>query len=691
MSDWSSFEKDKAYTDQWRTFLTEKKLPKEQEEAINEGFIEDLFKSAEAKDTNAAEVLDDFQQAFVDIFNKIKKRLHPDLLDDINNLEMPSDKEVAATKAPPPAADTPAADAAEDNEEPETRVAAESIDRITNFVELLEAQRFAVGARGGGIMRVPLGDRKIEQLIKKLVLLVGQFIQQQSINEAPRALRQLSRPEPGSFGTPSVPTMTLPLSERPTAVANFIDDKIASAGAQSKQIVKLEKVLPLIVQLDSKKLIGLSTFLRTKMGDDEITDLEAYFTNKDNLEKFVVTAKKMLSDLSTVSQAKAGQQGGKEGAADQQQLTSFSHFFDLYYSTRFGSIPSSGNKELRSKIIRQLASLLKKDKADDTVLGMFTYLNRIYKQRARNLGRSETGQDTTQPGETPADNVIYLDEQPPQGYEKQSSPFKNYLMQEADLSEDEVAPIIDAFKQDLIDAKFVVKEAVKAKLSRTIEAINQIEEEKRVKVKNAFKQLLSKYELSPESDKGNLFFSMNDDGAASDDDEGEGEGEGEGGTVIQLEDFRQIVNLSPVISDHIKEEQHEGIRKELSTVIDYIKGNNNSKPDSLTEQEGQEERLISYLKESEEKIKKIILNTLSTIGVQGKAVSVNLNMLFEEIIGTKGYNFDLAVYILSAMCFLVNREDTEATRLLKLLFDKNVKTTSESISYDRMRLIAGIK
>ena len=100
MSDWSSFEKDKAYTDQWRTFLTEKKLPKEQEEAVNEGFM-DLFKSAEAKDTQAAEVLDSFQQAFVEIFNKVKKRLHPDLVDDISNLDMPSDGEVAVTKAPP--------------------------------------------------------------------------------------------------------------------------------------------------------------------------------------------------------------------------------------------------------------------------------------------------------------------------------------------------------------------------------------------------------------------------------------------------------------------------------------------------------------------------------------------------------------------------------------------------------------
>ena len=470
MSDWSSFEKDKAYTDQWRTFLTEKKLPKEQEEAINEGFM-DLFKSAEAKDTNAAEVLDDFQQAFVDIFNKIKKRLHPDLLDDINNLEMPSDKEVAATKAPPPAADAPAADAAEDKEEPEARVAAESIDRTEEFISLLkEVDTFlaAKEARGrlAGFMNdfvapfVELYIKHHGKDIKSFEDAYKQYITNLEQKEA--AFKQLAVLLPTVLG------------------------KVASNDVEGKN----EYIQDLFFQALNSKV-------------KELPDAQPQAAETTPAEE--------PKQEPQAEQPNQEPQPEKEAAQD-KQLTSFSHFFDLYYSTRFGSIPSSGNVKLRSKVIRQLADLLKKGKANDTVIGMFTYLNRIYKQRERRAGAPASEPTPDQPtaaseptdaaapdSETVPDNVIYLDSTPPSGKLQRKS-FSTELT-DAGVRRADRKRIRAAFKQDFENAKFVVNEGRRRiSLTNTIKVINSLDnEEVKEKVKKIFVDILKRYKLAADN------------------------------------------------------------------------------------------------------------------------------------------------------------------------------------------------
>ena len=491
MSDWSSFEKDKAYTDQWRTFLTEKKLPKEQEEAINEGFM-DLFKSAEAKDTNAAEVLDDFQQAFVDIFNKIKKRLHPDLLDDINNLEMPSDKEVAATKAPPPAADAPAADAAEDKEESEARVAAESIDRTEKFISLLKEVDTFMGVKDG--------NEQLQAFVTAFVLpFVKAYIEQNNkdMNNFDLAYKNYIQ----GLGDKK---------QQFTTRANFIHNVLG--GDENKN----EYIKDLFFQALNRKVKELPDAQpqapETTPAEEPNQEPEAEQPNQEP----------------EAEQPNQKPQPEKEAAQD-KQLTSFSHFFDLYYSTRFGSIPSSGNVKLRSKVIRQLADLLKKGKANDTVIGMFTYLNRIYKQRERRAGAPTSEPTPDQPtaaseptdaaapdSEAVPDNVIYLSDQPAKG-QRQTEPFLKAMRSVDGATPLELQKIKRAFKDDFEQAKFVVKEGRrKISLTKTINAINDIVNDKaRNKIKKLFILLLQKYKLTADNKDDQMALSSKAPSAAA--------------------------------------------------------------------------------------------------------------------------------------------------------------------------------
>ena len=659
MSDWSSFEKDKAYTDQWRSFLTEKNLPKEQEEAINES-VKDWFSgikkkitggssddgeqeiklpSQEKKERDVAEVLNKFQDAFVEIFNKVKNRLHPDLLDDLNNIEMPTDEEVAATKEQPKQKDDNDEGAPSDEtsaeEENEESVAAESINRINSFIKLL--------------------------------------------NEV------TSEDAPTEPSNPAIQQHLQVLHSYREGLIAFLKTKLSST--EGMQINSPDDITDELLEeyhgpiprdeyttfLDSIKAIA-------EAGGNRLEEKDVF----DKLLYDVVVSLKASNkpEAPEGGSADTGETTTDQEEVEEKQMTSLAHFFDLYYSTRFGSIPSSGNIKLREKIIRQLASLLQRGTANDTILGMFTYLNRIYKQRARNLGRSDTGQDGQQAGEA---TIIYLNEKPPQGYENQKSAFKNYLMQKADLSEEEVVPIIEAFKQDLIDAKFVVKEAVKAKLTRTMTAIGKLENEKQLKVKQAFKELLTKYELSPESNEGNLFFSMNDDGAASDDDEGDGDGDG--GTVISLDVFREIIDLEGLqgvkLKDNIEKSQYPQVAEQLASVVDIITGKevvNNNIPISEVYDHSSIKRLL--LSEEQNNFNQIF-TALGKIDALNKTNKAGLETL-KQLIGISEYNFELAIYVLFLVCSLVNREDAEATRLLKILFKKHMEIASESISYDRM-------
>ncbi|MFZ8934246.1 MAG: hypothetical protein ACO2ZP_10145, partial [Bacteriovoracaceae bacterium] len=681
MSDWSSFEKDKAYTDKWRTFLADKNLPKEQEEAINES-VKDWFASTiskitggssddeekqtelpsqEKKERDVAEVLNKFQQEFVKIFNKIKDRLHPDLLDDINNLEMPSKEEVAATKKQPdkkdnnneevPSDETSTTDDASSEDQEPDSVAAESINRIDSFLKLLKEeledelteeqwQEILVWLRGGGLpsnQNLKFKPKVKEEVKKRIEAQALGVLQEFAIK-----LKQEAK------------NRNPPLKTR-QELENIFSDFMKEGTDISLSDEEHQKVAHAFDHL---------TALEMEIIDDGAVwdDKRKNKVNKlgDAIIDQVLKELNPSGNQSTPEET-TDEPSGEETATEEtpetpeeKQMTSLAHFFDLYYSTRFGSIPSSGNIKLREKIIRQLASLLQRGTADDTILGMFTYLNRIYKQRARNLGRSDTGQDGQQTGEA---TVIYLNEQPPEGYEKQSSAFKDYLMQEANLSEDEVAPIIEAFKQDLIEANFVVKEAVKAKLSRTIEAISGLEEEKQLKVKQTFKELLTKYELSPESSEGSLFFKMNDEEAVPGDDEGEGEGDEEDNevedTAISTRDFNSIIDFDRHLADVISKNNYDRntTKQNLGLIIDFLKGKKNipRNDENLKESGKIIYKVTEYLKDKSNEIKGDIVSGLESIDQKNKNTPELVNQV-SDFVMSQNEDYHFAFYFLWRMC-----------------------------------------
>jgi uncharacterized protein YfkK (UPF0435 family) len=258
MSDWSSFEKEKAYTDKWRQFIKE-------EQQVDEGVLGSVgsfFKNLIAPKDLAS--LDKFNNVLDEVIESFGGNLLDSLLQKIKR----GDQNLSEEEEP----ETP--DTEEGEEEPESSSTGEGY-KLSSLVALYLNTLSAVRKAS-----IPTIERQVKQLYKLLnknnpegkKSIAGMLL---FLNREEKKLQSSSEDEPSSTGTPS------------STASSSSSSRTTSGLRPGRLRINIDRLRDMILQKISKHL-DLDTFGLEQ--ERYLAYLYDKVYDKENLEESEITA-----------------------------------------------------------------------------------------------------------------------------------------------------------------------------------------------------------------------------------------------------------------------------------------------------------------------------------------------------------------------------------------------------------------